>query len=201
MEGRLWAELAVDAGEREEAISCPAGVGAMMLCRGWHEADMRGLVTTGQLTPGTRGLASERETLVWERRGPDQRAETRAGWPDTLLNTAGIKTWGGFVRTHQRQWGGSQSLPRPITHCLHQRETIKIPWNTHTGRELSPVWEPIGIQESSMKSIWHNDGREAPANTVQGQIVEKGQDSDQGSINTFAEEVTGALCSQHSHQS
>ena len=41
---------------------------------------MRGLVTTGQLTPGTRGLASERETLVTSgRRGPDQRAETRAG--------------------------------------------------------------------------------------------------------------------------
>ena len=34
MERRLRAELAVDAGEREEAISCPAGVGAMMLCRG-----------------------------------------------------------------------------------------------------------------------------------------------------------------------
>ena len=36
MERRLRAEpeLAVDAREREEAISCPAGVAAMMLCRG-----------------------------------------------------------------------------------------------------------------------------------------------------------------------
>ena len=45
-----------------------------------------------------------------------------------------------------------------------------------------------------MKSIWRNDGRGAPANTAQRQIVEKGQDSDQSSINTLAEEVTGAVC-------
>ena len=52
-----------------------------------------------------------------------------------------------------------------------------------------------------MKSIWHNDGREAPANTAQRQIVEKGQDSDQSSINTSAEEVTGAVCAPNIHTS
>ena len=37
---RVRAQQTVDA-EREEAISCPAGVGVMMLCRGRHEAVRR----------------------------------------------------------------------------------------------------------------------------------------------------------------
>ena len=124
-------------------------------------------------SPVTRQERREKRERRGKRRRALIRAETGAWWPDTLLNTAGIKTWGGFVRTQQRQWG-SQSLPRPITHCLHQRHnknTLK-----HSHRESSALCEPIGIQESSMKSIWHNDGREAPANTAQRQIVEKGQD-------------------------
>ena len=80
------------------------------------------------------------------------------------------KNLGRLCEDREETMGGASHFLAP-SHTASIRETIKIPWNTHTERDQLA----IGIQESSMKSIWRNDGRGAPANTAQRQIVEKGQ--------------------------
>ena len=73
-------------------------------------------------SPVTRQQRRERGERRGKRRRALIRAETGAWWPDTLLNTAGIKTWGGFVRTQQRQWGREPVTSSPH-HTLPPSET------------------------------------------------------------------------------